>query len=51
MLKSRCSEITDEVMSLDNAYPMDCGKIPSKKKSTSSKKKLWKDKYNVSNLR
>jgi hypothetical protein len=31
MLRSLCSDITDEVMSLDNAHPMDCGKIPNKK--------------------
>jgi hypothetical protein len=46
MLKSLCSEITDEVMSLDNTYPKDYGKIPSRKKSSSSKyikQKILKD--------
>jgi hypothetical protein len=38
MLHSLCSEITDEVMSLENAYPNDCGKLPSNKTSFSSKK-------------
>jgi hypothetical protein len=46
MLKSLWSEITDEVMSLDNTYPKDYGKIPSRKKSSSSKyikQKVLKD--------
>jgi hypothetical protein len=46
ILNSRCSEIMDQVMDLDSAYPLDCKTIPRKKSPWRSQKGKRSDKGN-----
>jgi hypothetical protein len=46
ILNFMCSEIMDEVMDLDSAYPVDCKSIPRKKSPRRSHKGKRSDKGN-----
>jgi hypothetical protein len=46
ILNSLCSEIMDQVMDLDSAYPSDCKTIPRKKSPQRSQKGKRSDKGN-----
>jgi hypothetical protein len=47
ILNSPCSDIMDEVMDLDSAYPVDCKTIPKKKSPRRSHKGKRSDKGNI----